>query len=132
MKSPKRAMSYATGPSQPRICLVCIADPLIALDVATILGEVYPSANLISEPDHAAALSAIEGVDSPPVAVLFLNPDLLDQSPLGKRLTELGAAIILMGTAAEESRAPHGHAVLQRPFRTADLVALLPRDTLAG
>lgn len=110
---------------RPPTFLVCISDAFVAEDVAGILLEAHPSARVENARSHEDALGFLAGHGGPLVAFVFMPPEAVGTTALGQELTRIGARLVLMGNAAEERGASSGHAVLHRPFRSVDLLALI-------
>ncbi|MDO6586380.1 hypothetical protein Q4543_12730 [Salipiger sp. 1_MG-2023] len=105
--------------------LVCISDAFVAEDITGILLEAYPSARVENARSRDDALDRLAGLSGPVVAFVFMPPEAVSSTPLGQALTRVGARLVLMGNDAEERGENAGFRVLQRPFRAADLLALI-------
>ncbi|MBN9888764.1 hypothetical protein [Salipiger abyssi] len=97
----------------------------MADDIATTLGETYPGARIECVQDHDAALAALSGLPQVEMAIVAMTPEEAQTSDLGRTLSDRQARIVLMGIEAEDHGEASGFAVLHRPFRTADLLAML-------
>lgn len=104
--------------------LLAPRDPLVAMDLAEALAQALPGAELVvardagegsSDADAARMVPEAAG-DGALVALVAASPEGFADTPLGRRLAATGAAVILMGDAAEERGEAQGHAVLHRPF----------------
>ncbi len=105
--------------------LICINDAIVAEDVAGILQDAMPQSSVICAASQADALQRLETLHAPLIGFIQMAPEAVADSPLGQALTQAGARIVLLGNAAEERGEAAGFAVLQRPFRSVDLLALV-------
>lgn len=105
--------------------LIWITDPIVAEDVSDILSHARPQAQVLRAASPDTALPLIGAAHGPLVAFVQMAPESIAESPLGQALTQAGARIVLLGNAAEEHGQAAGFAVLERPFRSIDLLAFL-------
>jgi hypothetical protein len=103
------------------ICLVMEFVTLLAQDLAGILDEIWPGANVIVTDSPGAALRAIE--DVPRVDVSFVNasPYRFADSELAVGLAARGSRIILMGDEAEAASRRGACVALAAPFSTGEV-----------
>ncbi|MCA0963509.1 hypothetical protein [Salipiger bermudensis] len=120
-------MNIPTGTLPAPSFFVAVTDQLVGIDISTILRDAHPDAVVITAPDREAALALLEEGPAPKIAVVSLSPKEAVSSPLGQKLRDLGARIVLMGHEAELHGEADGFEVLHRPFRTRDLLALIAR-----
>ncbi|APZ53095.1 hypothetical protein [Salipiger abyssi] len=97
----------------------------MAEDIATTLGETYPGARIECVQDRDAAMAVLSELPRVEMAIVALTPEEAQTSDLGRALSDRQARIALMGIEAEDHGEASGFAVLHRPFRTADLLAML-------
>ncbi len=107
--------------------LVAVNDPLVALDITTILGEAHPGARIATAEDRPSAQALLAQMPRLALAVVSLSPKDASNSDFGQALRRTGARLVLMGLDAEEHGEADGYEVLHRPFRTEDLLALISR-----
>ncbi|SDE62240.1 hypothetical protein SAMN04488105_105319 [Salipiger thiooxidans] len=105
--------------------LVFVHDPVVAEDIASTLEESHPGARIVLPANEAAALAALDEHPQITLAVMSMSPEAAQASALGSALAARQARVVLMGFEAEERGESAGFTVLHRPFRTADLLAML-------
>ena len=109
--------------------VICVNDPIVSEDIARTLFEEFPGAKLCQADSLEEAERYVLASSGIMVAFLHMGPAQLAKTPLGQALAGSHAKVILMGDDAENSEIAEGFQVLQRPFRTVDLLMLL--DSLA-
>ena len=92
---------------------------------AITLEESHPGARIVLPANEAAALAALDEHPQITLAVMSMSPEAAQASALGSALAARQARVVLMGFEAEERGESAGFAVLHRPFRTVDLLAML-------
>ncbi|EIE49777.1 hypothetical protein AL036_09845 [Salipiger aestuarii] len=105
--------------------LIWITDMIVAEDVSGILLDACPQARVLCAESPESAPPQLTPDCGPLVAIVQMAPEAVRDTPLGQALTRAGARIVLLGNAAEERGQAAGFAVLERPFRSMDLLALI-------
>lgn len=105
--------------------LIVLDDSIVAQDLAETVSEHDPAAGLIPCRTLDEAIAALAHVERIAVAFVEAGPAEFAASPLAGLIAAKGGRVVLIGDDAEDSARMCGHAVLQRPFSTEMVLALL-------
>ena len=117
--------------AMPQYCLVSLHTPLVARDLAFILEDLTGCTAIIALKGRESSCHALAEVPEGALRYAFVQSDaaMLQDTPLARRIVELGGRIVLVGSMAE-GEAGHGRGdaawrVLVQPFGPVQVAELL-------
>ncbi len=105
--------------------LVVVPEVLIAQDLKLTITDYDAGAQVIQATTVADAEIALTGVKALAVAFLADQPNNFANSPLARAIARRGGRVVLLGEGAKTTGPTDHWGVLQMPFSTAAVLALL-------
>lgn len=99
-------------------CLIVVGDAVVGLDLADIIAEAQPQAEVIVVTTLGAAVAALADVASVDIAFIAAEPEDFERSSLARCLAERGGQVVLMGVMATHSAPVARWRLLPFPFST--------------
>ncbi|MEH6773367.1 MAG: hypothetical protein V7668_05560 [Cereibacter changlensis] len=112
-------------------CLIALKHFVVAQDIAQIVAEFDPAAQVILVTDPRS-IALTEGVERVWLAFLGIGPSRVAEDPLAQAVLRRGGRLVLISDEAEETGATGDWWVLQRPFTTDAVLSLLQRASASA
>ena len=118
--------------ASPRVYLLVMRHLIVAQDLAEIIRESEPEAEVLLAATASAALETLSDVRTISVAFITTGPDEFAASALKAAIAAREGRVVLMGDAAERYGENDSFAILAQPFLPAKVTSLLMRMKTMG